>query len=90
MTTPPSLPVPDAAASTAVPGAVPWAVGSNASHPGSRSEHGGGTQPVRTLWARQPAGSGDRVTARARRLVEGLPGWEPLPPGETVVRRPGA
>jgi hypothetical protein len=29
------------------------------------------------------------VTSRVRKVVEGLPDWEPLPPGEIVVRRPG-
>lgn len=32
--------------------------------------------------------SEERVTNRARRMVEGLPGWEPLPPGEILIRRP--
>ncbi|QGV82446.1 hypothetical protein EIZ62_03655 [Streptomyces ficellus] len=32
----------------------------------------------------------DRATSRMRRVVEGLPDWEPLPPGETFVRRPGS
>jgi len=39
-------------------------------------------------WARQPVAPRQRSTSRARRVVEGLPGWEPMPPGETVVRRP--
>ncbi|QIB41686.1 hypothetical protein [Streptomyces aureoverticillatus] len=38
--------------------------------------------------AARPAG-GERVTKRQRRVVEGLPDWEPLPPGETLVRRHG-
>jgi hypothetical protein len=29
------------------------------------------------------------VTDRLRRLVSGLPDWEPAPPGEILVRRPG-
>ncbi len=29
-----------------------------------------------------------RVTGRLRRLVTGLPDWEPTPPGEDFVRRP--
>lgn len=40
-----------------------------------------------TPWARQAAPGTRRTTARARRLVEGLPDWEPLPPGEVLVRR---
>lgn len=39
-------------------------------------------------WARQTSASDDRVTNRARRLVQGLPDWEPLPPGEILVHRP--
>jgi hypothetical protein len=30
-----------------------------------------------------------QATTRARRLVEDLPDWEPGPPGELLVRRPG-
>ncbi|EMF28718.1 hypothetical protein H114_12806 [Streptomyces gancidicus BKS 13-15] len=33
--------------------------------------------------------AGERATRRVRKIAEGLPDWEPLPPGETVVRRPG-
>ncbi|MFI6418994.1 hypothetical protein ACIBG6_16525 [Streptomyces sp. NPDC050842] len=40
-------------------------------------------------WAAQGAGPVDRSTGRHRHVVEGLPDWEPLPPGETLVRRPG-
>ncbi|WP_372348843.1 hypothetical protein [Streptomyces sp. KL116D] len=60
-----------------------------------------GRQPGDSPWARRPAAAdspwaatgrpaGERVTNRARRVVDGLPAWEPLPPGETVVRRPGS
>ncbi|MFJ5972884.1 hypothetical protein [Streptomyces sp. NPDC093060] len=41
-------------------------------------------------WAAQRRPQQERVTSRLRRVVEGLPDWEPLPPGETVVRRPGS
>jgi hypothetical protein len=40
------------------------------------------------LWARQSGPEQERVTARARKVVERLPSWEPLPPGEILVRRP--
>jgi hypothetical protein len=40
-----------------------------------------------SLWARQSAPAQQRVTARVRNLVESLPDWEPLPPGEILVRR---
>ncbi|MFE6837028.1 hypothetical protein ACFVFI_19625 [Streptomyces sp. NPDC057705] len=40
-------------------------------------------------WARQPTAAEETTTARLRRIVEGLPDWEPLPPGEIVVRRGG-
>lgn len=33
--------------------------------------------------------SNNRATLRERRLVEGLPQWEPRPPGEAVIRRGG-
>ncbi|MGI5152316.1 hypothetical protein ACQEVC_39085 [Plantactinospora sp. CA-294935] len=39
-------------------------------------------------WARQPAVPEQRATARTRRIADGLPGWEPLPPGEILVQRP--
>ncbi|MFJ9027686.1 hypothetical protein ACIRQP_04035 [Streptomyces sp. NPDC102274] len=39
-------------------------------------------------WASAPARPKERATSRLRKVVEGLPGWEPLPPGEMTVRRP--
>ena len=46
-------------------------------------------QPAPALpWAKQSAESTERVTNRERRIVSSLPAWEPLPPGEIVVRRP--
>ena len=47
----------------------------------------GSDQPV-VPWARQVSPAQSRSTNRSRRLVAGLPGWEPLPPGEMIVRRP--
>jgi hypothetical protein len=41
-----------------------------------------------TPWGRQTASSEERVTSRQRRMAEGLPAWEPLPPGEVLIRRP--
>ncbi|MDT0309255.1 hypothetical protein RM780_20145 [Streptomyces sp. DSM 44917] len=45
-------------------------------------------------WASAPATAGeappDPLTGRLRRVVEDLPEWSPLPPGELLVRRPGA
>jgi hypothetical protein len=41
-----------------------------------------------TPWGRQTGASEERVTSRQRRMAEGLPSWEPLPPGEVVIRRP--
>ncbi|MGI5245920.1 hypothetical protein [Dactylosporangium sp. CA-139066] len=38
-------------------------------------------------WARQAAAQQPRATKRERKLVDGLPDWEPLPPGEILVRR---
>ncbi|WP_406279684.1 hypothetical protein [Embleya sp. NBC_00896] len=42
------------------------------------------------LWAATPGPTRERTTSRLRRVVEGLPDWEPLPPGELIVRRPSA
>ena len=47
----------------------------------------GATNGPGTLWARQTTSGTQRVTSRVRRLVQGLPDWEPLPPGEVLVRR---
>jgi hypothetical protein len=49
--------------------------------------------PVRrpaSPWAAAPEPAEERATGRLRRVVQGLPAWEPLPPGESTVRRPGA
>ncbi|MFF3016774.1 hypothetical protein [Streptomyces sp. NPDC057939] len=46
--------------------------------------------PRRRLWAGGAEPAEERTTARLRRVVEGLPEWSPLPPGEQLVRRPGA
>ena len=59
-------------------GENPWA----ASADGARAQS--------SPWAAQRRPQQERVTSRLRRVVEGLPDWEPLPPGETVVRRPGS
>ncbi|MET7849061.1 hypothetical protein AB0D78_17095 [Streptomyces avermitilis] len=59
------------------PGESPWGAAT-----GQRSESPWG--------ATSRSSGGERVTSRLRRVVEGLPDWEPLPPGETVVRRPGS
>ncbi|MFF8381430.1 hypothetical protein ACF07V_35570 [Streptomyces sp. NPDC015661] len=40
-------------------------------------------------WAARRPDQTERATSRLRRVVEGLPDWEPLPPGETLLRRPG-
>lgn len=40
-------------------------------------------------WGQQSAVAQERVTARVRHVVQGLPSWEPTPPGELPVRRPG-
>jgi hypothetical protein len=43
--------------------------------------------PAPPVWAQQRGRVTDRATARARRMVDSLPAWEPLPPGEIVVNR---
>jgi hypothetical protein len=54
----------------------------------SARRNGNGTGHA--AWGRQGGGgaSEERVTSRVRRMAEGLPGWEPLPPGEILIRRP--
>ncbi|WP_336111782.1 hypothetical protein [Streptomyces sp. PTD9-10] len=60
------------------PAASPWAASADSARAQS------------SPWAAQRRPQQERVTSRLRRVVEGLPDWEPLPPGETVVRRPGS
>jgi hypothetical protein len=38
-------------------------------------------------WAYQKAVTLPPATKRARKVVDSLPAWEPLPPGEIIVRR---
>ncbi|MFJ7246797.1 hypothetical protein ACIQWA_19430 [Kitasatospora sp. NPDC098652] len=47
-------------------------------------------RPAASPWAASPKPTTERATGRLRRIVEGLPDWEPLPPGEVTVRRPGS
>ena len=42
-----------------------------------------------TRWGRPGTARGTRATERLRKTIEGLPDWEPLPPGEASVQRPG-
>lgn len=46
-----------------------------------------GAQESTSLWARPVPSSQERATARARKMAEGLPAWDPLPPGEIIVKR---
>ncbi|MFE0513887.1 hypothetical protein [Streptomyces sp. NPDC058964] len=72
-----------------LPGVTPAAPGEGApSSPWAASADAGRAQS--SPWAAQRGPQQERVTSRLRRVVEGLPDWEPLPPGETVVRRPGS
>jgi len=47
------------------------------------------SEPTDVPWARQVSTPLPQATHRARHVVENLPDWEPLPPGEVLVRRPG-
>lgn len=38
-------------------------------------------------WARQPSVPVTRATTRTRNVVNDLPTWEPMPPGEILVQR---
>ncbi|HTJ32166.1 MAG TPA: hypothetical protein VL738_02955 [Dactylosporangium sp.] len=55
--------------------------------PGPQQAQAAPAEPPTAPWAQQPAEPQSRATERARRLVSGLPPWEPLPPGEILVRR---
>jgi hypothetical protein len=57
------------------------------------TEHGNGlradasVQDAPVPWAQQATKPQPRATSRARRMVQDLPSWEPLPPGELLVHR---
>lgn len=77
---------PPAGVPEAAPGGLPPAAA-----PAARRE---GPPPAAVPWAAGP-GTGDGVgtapaTGRLRRIAQDLPDWEPLPPGEVLVRRRGA
>ncbi|WP_017583194.1 hypothetical protein [Nocardiopsis valliformis] len=38
-------------------------------------------------WGAQQESGGEKVTERRREVVDSLPDWDPLPPGETLIRR---
>lgn len=65
---------------TATPGTAPASNGTGPGH----------VAPDSVPWAQQNAAKSERATARVRKMVQGLPGWDPLPPGEQIVRRPGS
>lgn len=50
--------------------------------------------PASVPWAGDPRAGGGAdagpATGRVRRIAQDLPDWEPLPPGEILVRRRGA
>jgi hypothetical protein len=56
--------------------------------PSTNGSSGSQATNGKTLWARQEIEPQERVTRRLRQIAEGLPDWDPLPPGEIVVRRP--
>lgn len=49
--------------------------------------NGNGAAPTAVPWAQQATNPAERRTARQRQMVEGLPSWDPLPPGEIHVQR---
>lgn len=53
------------------------------------NDPGATAAPAAVPWARQVAPTQPRATARSRSLVRSLPSWDPLPPGEILVRRRG-
>lgn len=72
----PAAPPRPAGAPRTPPSPVPWATDP--------------AQPPVGSWGAAAVPSGEPVTRRLRRVVESLPDWEPLPPGEFTVRRPGS
>jgi hypothetical protein len=51
------------------------------------SLNGNGQAPAPVPWAQQAAAPTERKTGRRRQMVQGLPSWDPLPPGEILVQR---
>ena len=49
--------------------------------------NGNGAAAAAVPWAQQATAPTERKTARRRQLVQGLPSWDPLPPGEIYVQR---
>ena len=54
---------------------------------GNGNGNGNGAAPAVVPWAQQATDPAERRTARQRQMVQGLPSWEPLPPGEIHVQR---
>ncbi|MBP2049327.1 hypothetical protein J2Z21_002258 [Streptomyces griseochromogenes] len=73
-----AAPQPTGSGTAQQPAASPWAASADAGRAQS------------SPWAAQRRPQQERITSRLRKVVEGLPDWEPLPPGETLVRRPGS
>jgi hypothetical protein len=57
------------------------------SHPTNGSNRSAASSDATVPWAQQATQQQPRATARMRRMVESLPEWEPLPPGEILVQR---
>lgn len=55
----------------------------------SQNGTGNGGVPAPVPWAQQATVTTERKTDRRRRMVHGLPSWDPLPPGEIFVQRHG-
>jgi hypothetical protein len=51
-----------------------------------QQQAGGDLFTAAVPWGRQ-AVAPEQKTARTRQMVQGLPEWEPLPPGEIIVQR---
>jgi hypothetical protein len=51
------------------------------------SPNGNGPAPAEVPWAQQAVAPTERTTNRRRQMVQGLPSWDPLPPGEIFVQR---
>jgi hypothetical protein len=51
------------------------------------SQNGNAPAPAPVPWALQTGAPTERATGRRRQMVQGLPAWDPLPPGEMLVQR---
>jgi hypothetical protein len=79
---PTAIPVPQPIVPAKTQDAAPAAPAATAATPWAKA-----AGAAATPWAQRRGPVKPRATARLRKTIEGLPDWEPLPPGEIFVQR---